>query len=142
VKVLQRDRAYIAGLFDGEGHVRVNEAVQLTTVGYRVRVTLTNTDLKVLRWVQKCYGGKIGELARDPSLHRKPCYVLWFRHAEMTPFLKAVFPDLRIRKEPAKLALQFLALKKQNDKPSPAQHRAQARLYKSYRKYRRAGYQE
>ena len=42
--------AYVAGLFDGEGSVGVG-------IDYKVRITLCNTDEKVIKWLKSLFGG-------------------------------------------------------------------------------------
>jgi hypothetical protein len=58
----ERDAAYFAGFFDGEGSVSIEYSYQSThcTV-YLLRLCVTNTDLSILEYLQKRFGGVIGK---------------------------------------------------------------------------------
>ncbi len=51
------DLSYAAGLFDGEGSIFILKANQT----YFLTVSITNTNLDVLREIQKLVGGQISE---------------------------------------------------------------------------------
>lgn len=51
------DIAYIAGLFDGEGCVSVRKWTTKKAFQHTLYVSITNTDKKVLDWIQSQYGG-------------------------------------------------------------------------------------
>jgi hypothetical protein len=54
--VIETDAAYIAGLFDGEGHVHIATTAQ---GGFVAFLTISNTNKDVLKWVQSVLGGGV-----------------------------------------------------------------------------------
>jgi hypothetical protein len=78
--------AYAAGLFDGEGHIRQGP-------GRSFGIEVTNTNLRVLRWMQHHFGGRIvAQTSR--SQHHAPSYHWRLRSAPSYEFLKLVQPYL------------------------------------------------
>ena len=107
---------YIAGFFDGEGSI-------ITFAKPRVTAEITNTDKKVLLWMQKETGlGRIyktHEKYGDSILggHELAWRYNIYRQAEVIKFLTKIYPYMKIKKSLAKLAIQFLTMRT-NDIPS------------------------
>ena len=49
----EQEIAYIAGLFDGEGSIVLAKDTRLTPGAFQLTISITNTNLKVLEWIQK-----------------------------------------------------------------------------------------
>jgi len=90
---------YIAGFLDADGCISIS-GPGLKRPKYRCMVILTNNDLEVLQEIQKAWGGRI-------SCFQGRCYHLNFRSKEQLPFLKAIHPYLRIKKNQAELAILY-----------------------------------
>jgi len=56
---------YVAGLFDGEGHVTIDKNCKGLQIG------ITNTNLNIIKMLKKKYGGRIMELKRYFKNHSK-----------------------------------------------------------------------
>ena len=97
---------YLAGLFDGEGHVTVTRnranAREYLTVGCGI----SNQNRSVLETIREQYGGGIycGNHATET---RKATYAWLARSVEMTQFLQAVLPYLQIKRRQAELGIEF-----------------------------------
>lgn len=93
------DLAYIAGLFDGEGHIGFG-AIRS---GLFIRVLVVNTDRKILEYLQECFGGDIHALTRKDGWKQAWQWRLcWSRAIE---FVTLIQPWLRIKKPQANIAL-------------------------------------
>jgi len=97
------DVAYIAGLFDGEGCVRIKHANQGGN-SYYVIAHITNTNKKMLDKVEGLFGGntRIQEKGRN-----KKVYNWYITSSEASDFLKVLSPFLIEKEEQAKLAIYF-----------------------------------
>lgn len=99
----ETDLAYIAGLFDGEGHISL---VPVVYGRMALRVGITNTDVGVIQWL-KGFGGQARD--KDNDGRDRTCYV-WQITArrESVELLTALLPYLRIKRGKAVLALQLM----------------------------------
>lgn len=97
---------YIAGLFDGEGHVSITDMFRRDTIDPKLVVKITNTFLPILEEIQSIYKGSI---YKQPKLkdHYLQVYVLSLTVENSKKFLNDILPHLRIKYEQAKVALEF-----------------------------------
>lgn len=106
----ETERAYIAGLFDGEGCIwmgKTKPTVKNTQVNvtYSLRVEICNTDLSVLNWLVSILGGKVRY--RNMTTANRPLYG-WSPSRNCTcRFLFYVMPYLHIKKKQAETALKY-----------------------------------
>lgn len=95
----ETERAYLAGILDGEGCISASKPP------IHISVQVSNTDLPLLEWLAENFGGSI-TLKKQPG---KTAYV-WQRKARSTkPLLEAALPYLRVKRKQAVLALNFVA---------------------------------
>jgi hypothetical protein len=103
----QKKLAYLAAIIDGEGSIGfiINKKRRREKVAPRVRVT--NTDLKLINWLKREFGGYIGCVNRLETEY-KPCYE-WIITGEQNikPLLHAILPYLIIKRENAEEILRF-----------------------------------
>lgn len=101
------DSAYLAGFFDGEGHVSIITFVGHGHRQYASRANVTNTDLPVLELYQEIFGGSI----RKHSKPRKQTYRWELRRNEdRIKFLLACLPYLIVKAQEANIVLEFLRM--------------------------------
>jgi hypothetical protein len=100
--------AYLAGIIDGEGSIYVAAVDKYQ----QPRISITNTDRRLLLWVQHITGG--GSINFRDYAHRnghwKPCWNWRAAANQMTRILQMVRPYLIIKGEQADLALEFIRL--------------------------------
>jgi len=98
--------AYFAGWFDGEGTVGYQND------GHSVRLSLGNTAVGILDVMKRRYDGSVLPMSGRPE-HHTPMFQ-WQSDTEETneATLLKLLPYLRIKREPAKLALLFIRKKK------------------------------
>ena len=101
------DITYLAGFFDGEGHVSIISFVGHGYKQYAARIHVTNTDLPSLEHYKSIYGGSI----RPHGKPKKQSY-RWDLtiNEDRTRFLLSMLPYLTVKKEEANIVLQFLRL--------------------------------
>lgn len=114
-KLTNEEKAYVAGLFDGEGHViiyrwgiRQSDKYKTKSPAYTLICGLTNTDKKMIDFVYDRWGASRSIRERvwgHPTW--KTCYS-WTIQANMAMnFLKDVLPWLITKKEKAKIGIEF-----------------------------------
>src|SRR3990167_10431848 len=101
--------AYMAGLFDGEGFIRVTKqssektlkTMQKVTPSYHLCVGITNVNIKVIEMFKNEFGGYVYANKRD---NRKICFqwVVYDRRA--VNLVKVFIPYLIIKGEKTPLA--------------------------------------
>lgn len=106
------DKAYIAGLIDGEGCICIAKRKNghFPKAGkpwyYQPIVTISNTDKRMLDFVVNRYKGWITKPKPQKS-HRKQIYS-WFISGElMRSFLRDILPYLVIKRRQAEITLSF-----------------------------------
>lgn len=100
-------RAYIAGLFDGEGYFCSGNG---RNAPYStIRIGITNRRKDVLEWIQSMIGGRLVEKHRASNpLSDNPCYELTMQDTRV--FLQVVKPYVRIKRAQLEIACAFYSL--------------------------------
>lgn len=133
-EIKNEDRAYFAGLFDGEGTVGVSKRTSKSTnaISYSLHIKFTITYKKVLIEMQKFFGGNIQEVDMkvkmncnstkrrvefdNTSLMKwKQQYVYNLSGSDTLYFLKIIEPFCREKKQQVSLAIRF----QEGRKPNP-----------------------
>ena len=98
--------AYLAGLIDGEGCIRIDSSHRLKSnrVYHWAEVWLTNTDLATLEEIHDKYGGTFRIRAR-PNV--KLLGNIRWKCSKAIELLKALQPYLRIKRKQCDIALAF-----------------------------------
>jgi len=101
----KKDIIWLAGFFDGEGCINITKFRQYICP----RIMVSNTNKKVLEFIQENYGGDIRENSTNKKNHPnwKSGYTYRLQHTKAVKFIKDIFPYLKVKKEQAKLLLQF-----------------------------------
>src|SRR4030042_2386366 len=107
-------KQYLAGFFDGEGWISVQERPGCLKKG-RVRHTpyfsctigFANCNKNVMDAISQQFGGKV--MARKPQQRqRQIAYIVHIQAEKKKDFLKAIMPYLIVKKQVAQLALELL----------------------------------
>lgn len=106
----QLDLAWAAGIIDGEGSIGIRKVTYTTRKGYtRYAVALEcgNTDIRMLKELQKFFGGSINSRTCLPHINSKPLWTwtLGSKAAYLT--ISQILPYLRVKRERAELAIHF-----------------------------------
>jgi len=101
-------KGYCAGFLDGEesigGRCRRDKFGRHKT---HVWVTITNTNLQVLEYIQNLYNGKI-KPKKFSNNRTKPCFTLVFRTREAERIIKDVLPFLIVKRDKAEIFLRLM----------------------------------
>jgi hypothetical protein len=110
--VSETDKAYIAGLVDGEGCVRIwkvgsprqLDKMNRKTPIYNPWLSIANNNVEVLRWIQSLYGGRL-----QPHNRTRPvqAWVLVLTSRAAERILKDIVPYLRIKKPQTEVVLGY-----------------------------------
>jgi hypothetical protein len=117
------NKAYFAGLFDGEGYVSVRlkkKGSKHRSPQHRMFIGLSMADPWNPFYLQHIFGGSVRRRIRPK---RKPQYewIAWGYHAEEA--LRQLYPYLTTKQRQAKLAfvLCFLQFKRNSDRVTPSE---------------------
>lgn len=94
--------AYLAGIIDGEGSIQL---VKNNKGSYTTRITVSNTDLRLIHWLMYSLGGSYYEQKKH-NKNYKPTYhwVLSSKHTHN--ILLKVLPYLKLKKEQANILIK------------------------------------
>jgi hypothetical protein len=107
------NNAYIAGFIDGEGYIGFELREHNGVRSYlHPRIIISNSDKKVLEWIQSQYGGYIAQRQEKPNW--KIAYKLRFNGRETINLLLSTYKFLRVKKGQALLMLHALTNRQKN----------------------------
>jgi hypothetical protein len=115
---------YVAGIVDGEGTITIGRSEYMNTktgkyrhgqkyhqVGFHAVISVKNTDERLMKWLQSRFGGQYYTEKRIEAAW-KDAYK-WHHCAEnKEQFLLAILPYLVLKREQAKILLEFLRIEK------------------------------
>lgn len=103
----ESDRAYTAGLFDGEGSVAIRRRSNGHGVLYhQLQVSLTSTDEGMVLWLQARWPGTI-DYRRPRRPNHKPAWRWTLGSGAAATFLEDVLPFLQTKQAVALLGLEL-----------------------------------
>lgn len=102
------NKGYFAGLFDGEGCIRIHKYIAKTDKNpkHTLRCSISITNPMVLLLFKKRFGGNI-RIRLERSEKNKRQWAWEIANKKAFIFLKVIYPYLIIKKEEAKLAMYF-----------------------------------
>ena len=105
--------AYVAGLMDGEGSIVIAVSKPSSKNGRKIpshflQVGIINTNREIINWLHDTFGGHISDNSHSTSRHnRRPCWAWRIMCNQAKEFLEKIYPFLKIKKQQAKLAIEF-----------------------------------
>lgn len=106
----ETEKAYLAGLLDGEGHVGITVAKLRPNGEWRTHiliVTLANTDMAVLRWAKDILPNGTLVIRKQP-VQQLPIGNLRWSSAAAATMLCDLQPYIRIKAKQVAIALEFV----------------------------------
>jgi len=104
--------AYLAGLFDGEGCIKIVwKKHKHRKHQWQINIDICNTHCGALLWVKSVFGGRVMSSERkatEVNQRRRFHWYCGYNHAVVLHFLSNMQPYLRIKGEQAKHAIEFL----------------------------------
>lgn len=113
-KVINLTYQYIAGFFDADGGLNIyqtKKGVNKDRIGYQLSVYIFNTDKRIIDAMYNEFGGYI-HIRKRPNPKWSDAYEWKISVNKALDFLKNIEPYLIVKKERAKIAIEFQELKK------------------------------
>lgn len=122
-----KDLAYLAGFFDGEGCVQFQKNANPTPGTGGIRISIMNTDRKILQQFQQSFKGSLRLAKRRVSGYRT--IFQWYAGGDNARrALRLLIPYLREKRPQAELALRLCAMAPADRLPGMAQLKALKRV--------------
>lgn len=105
----EKASAYIAGIFDGEGHVSIHRTSPLKSTHapvYYLEVGVTNTDRDLIEGLLSEHGGYVGRTGIRGQ-HRTDAYRWRLTGPPAAKWLRTMIPFLRIKRRQAEIGVAF-----------------------------------
>ncbi|MBI5299698.1 MAG: LAGLIDADG family homing endonuclease [Deltaproteobacteria bacterium] len=127
------EKAYIAGIVDGEGTVTLSRKHKNETPS--PRVSISNCNLNLLRWIQKKVGRGIIQKKRRVKKHHSNAYKLRILSNSAIWFLNEIKNFLRLKKPQAMLIIKkYKSVTLRNGRYNPVLLEKKMKLVKTMRK--------
>lgn len=108
--VSQIDIGWTAGIIDGEGSViagpRPKQKGRIS-VGWYTRVSVANTDIRMLEKLKSLWGGYISGAKVNRPDRCLDIYAWSINHKKVIPFLEQIEPHLIVKRKQAELVLEL-----------------------------------
>lgn len=103
------DLARLAAFVDGEGSILLGKATQgKRAQGYRLRITVVNTDVRMPMWCKEAFGGSVRANRKEPDSGKRLTLWMWcVSHKTATDLLKELLPFFIIKREQAEIGIAF-----------------------------------
>jgi hypothetical protein len=102
--------AYLAGIIDGEGCITIGAGKKETCINYNAILCVQNTSRKLIDWIQSHFGGQI-YLSKKETDKTKAAWMWRFtKKKDIELILLAILPYLVVKKEQAKILLNYVRL--------------------------------
>lgn len=104
------ERAYLAGLLDGEGTITIMKVrIRGGYEHYVANVEISNTDIRMIQWLLSTVGGNICLSNKKRTLLGKwrPLYRISYRGRSVGKVLDLALPYLRLKTRQAELVLEL-----------------------------------
>ena len=129
------EKAYAAAAIDGEGCIMIKHPSTRPTV-FNLYVEIVNTDVRLVEFVQKRWGGSLSQHHEPIGSKRKPRWHLQIAAKNAMQLLKDVLPYLVLKKKQAQWGIKFQSqMRYWGSTPRPAsyiafQHKACSEVHK------------
>lgn len=112
VDLSDTDRAYAAGLIDGEGSIRITSRGKYGGTTFRqgqytLMVELVNTDKGMIEWMVERFGGSVSHYAENVEQNRKAKWHWRVAANKALYVLDAIWPFVRTKQRQAKFGRRF-----------------------------------
>lgn len=112
-------KAYMAGIFDGEGTVFIRTRSK-DGIPDSIVMTVTNSDPRIMKWIKINFGGLVNRSIHNKRLGtRLPCWVWTCNSRLAVSILKEIFPFLIVKKDQAEVAIAYWSDRKTFNKGLP-----------------------
>lgn len=109
----ETERAYLAGIVDGEGHIAIskrkpNKLSGEVSPGYLCYVKIGSTDYLLVDWIKRTVGGgSIYETLPKKGQDKKPFFTWHITSKQAENFLREIYPYLVIKRRQADFVFEL-----------------------------------
>ena len=128
---LRPNAEYIAGLVDGEGDLTIRWDKRVRYVRFSCLISIGMTDEPIIKWLADIFGVTIRKGKQYPK-KKTMYYAQVLTKTNLRTLLKELLPLLKVKKERARIMLEFLNLR--DDGSAVEFAKKQAELYLKMRK--------
>jgi len=100
------DLARLAAYIDGEGTISLDGSERTRRCSDRLKITIVNTDLRLLVWCKDKFGGYI-RISNKATKKRRALYLWGIQDASAGELLEKCLPFFVIKREQAELGIAF-----------------------------------
>ena len=112
--ISETDKAYIAGIIDGEGCISITRAKRTNgEYAYQESMSMAMTNEEAIRTISNIFGGQY--FCYQYNTKNKPEYFYKVQSGVLENILQSILPYLKVKKEQAKLALEVRQLRVQRN---------------------------
>tara|TARA_Y100000034_G_C6875297_1_gene400209 strand:- start:211 stop:930 length:720 start_codon:yes stop_codon:yes gene_type:complete len=118
LKISNTDKAYIAGLLDGEGHISLHKYKKKNCTYYGPEIGISNTDKNVMEYLFKKLkegGVKINSHTQKRGKNKPVITARINSHTDAHCLLKYLMPYLKIKHERAQEIIKFIEKKSKKE---------------------------
>ena len=101
---------YLAGIIDGEGCITIGAGKKETCINYNALVLVQNTSKKLIDWLQANFGGQIYLSKKETEKNKEAWMWRLTKQKDIEILLLSILPYLIIKREQAKVLLNFVRL--------------------------------
>lgn len=108
--ITEEDKAYAAGIIDGEGCISISRAQQKHSTGYSLIATVRMVDVGAILWLKRKFGGHIFYHKPEHKPERKewlPSYIWTVHGLEAGEFCIRMLAYLKVKQKQAEIAIEF-----------------------------------
>jgi hypothetical protein len=99
------DWARLAAYIDGEGSIQIRP--HRARSNHALNISITNTDYRLLVWLESNFGGKIYKVVGCKTTTKKHVWRWEARAAGCRPILEGCLPYFIVKREQAEIAIAF-----------------------------------
>jgi len=106
--------AYLAGVMDSDGCISISKAIKTSKLSNRIvnpryvlRITVTNTSMDLMWWLDENFGGGRRPKKRSKMIH-KPTFDWIYDNGKAIEILELVRPYLVVKQRQADLGIEFI----------------------------------
>jgi hypothetical protein len=123
-------KAYMAGIFDGEGSVFIRTRGK-DGIPDSIVMTITNSDPRIMKWLKENFGGLINRSIHKGRVGRLPCWVWTVNSRLAVSILREILPYLIIKRDQTEVAIAYSETRKTYRKGLPCEEIAMRKAYKN-----------
>jgi len=102
--------AYLAGIIDGEGCITIGAGKRETCTNYNAIICVQNTSKNLIDWIQSKIGGQVYLSKKETDKNKAAWMWRFTKKKDIELLLLAILPYLVVKREQAKILLNFVRL--------------------------------